>query len=213
MMSQQAGFDPNALVKRIQRLVTLDSSVFDEVRSDASATIPAIVVAVVATFLFGVGGWLWWVLADIPEAGDIFVKSLILGSIFSLILWAVGVALTYVMLTTIFGARADVNELIRVMGFAAAPLALGVLIFIPAIEFGLALTVIALYFGSNVIAIQTVTDAPAGKVMAAAGVGFLVWAVVLGLFVGDKNAYAPGIFVFDVGVEWLKNIGDINSLF
>ena len=35
-----------------------------------------------------------------------------------------------------------------------------------------------------------------GRVLAACGAGFLVWAVVLGLLVGDSNAYAPGIFVF-----------------
>ncbi len=212
-MMQQTSFDPNALTMRLRRLASLDTTVFDEVRSDGGSTVPAIVVAVVSTFLFGLGGWLWWLFADLPDSGDVFVKSMILGSIFSLILWAVAVALTYVMLTTVFRARADINELIRVMGFAAAPLALGVLMFIPELEFGIALTAVALFFGANVIAIQSVTDAVAGKVLAAAGVGFLVWAVVLGFFVGDENAYAPGIFVFDTGVEIMKAIGEINSFF
>lgn len=212
-MMQQPSFDPNALTKRLQRLAALDTTVFDEVRTDAASTVPAIVVAVVSTFLFGIGGWLWWLFADLPDSGDVLIKSTILGSIFSLILWVVSVALTYVMLTTVFRARADINELIRVMGFAAAPLALGVLMFVPELEFGIALTAVALFFGANVIAIQAVTDAVAGKVLAAAGVGFLVWAVVLGFFVGDENAYAPGIFVFDTGVEILKSIGDISSVF
>jgi hypothetical protein len=205
------GMDINVLGERLRRLVTLDTSVFEEVRTDAASTIPAIVVAAVATLLFGAGGWLWWVFADLPDSGDIFVKSLIVGSILSAVLWAVWLAIVYVILTQVFRARADVNELVRVMGFAAAPLALGILMFIPALEFGIALTAVAIFFGANVVAVQTATDAPAGRVLAANGAGFLIWAIVLGLFVTDENAYAPGIFVFDVGVEYLKNIGDVLS--
>lgn len=214
MQPQPAGaIDFNVLTQRIRRLLTLDTSVFEEVRTDRSATIPAIVVAAAATLLFGLGGWLWWVLQDIPDSGDIFIKSVILGSIASMVLWGISVAVTYVVLTQLFRARVDVNELVRVMGFAAAPLGAGVLMFIPAIEFGVALTAVALFFGATVIAVQTATDAAPGRVLAACGAGFLVWAVVLGLLVGDSNAYAPGIFVFDVGVEILKAVGNLNSTF
>lgn len=214
MQPQPAGaIDFNVLMQRIRRLLTLDTSVFEEVRTDRSATIPAIVVAAAATLLFGLGGWLWWVLQDIPEAGDVFIKSFVLGSIAAMVLWGISVGVTYVVLTQLFRARVDVNELVRVMGFAAAPLGVGVLMFIPAIEFGVALTAVALFFGATVIAVQTATDAAPGRVLAACGAGFLVWAVILGLLVGDSNAYAPGIFVFDVGVEFLKAVGELNSAF
>lgn len=214
MQPQPAGsIDVNVLMQRVRRLVTLDTSVFDEVRMDRSATIPAIVVAAGATLLFGLGGWLWWLLQDIPKAGDIFIKSFILGSIAAMVLWALSVAVTFVVLTQLFRARVDPNELVRVMGFAVAPLALGVLMFIPGIEFGVALTAVALFFGATVIAVQSATDAPAGRVLAACGAGFLVWAVVLGLLVNDDNAFAPGIFVFDVGTEVLKAFGGVNSAF
>ena len=188
--------DLNVLTQRVRRLMTLDTSVFEEVRVDRSATIPAIVVSAAAMLLFGLGGWLWWVLQDLPDSGDIFIKSFVFGSIAAMVLWGISVAVTYVVLTQIFRARVDVNELVRVMGFAAAPLGLGVLMFIPAIEFGTVLTAVSLFFGATVIAVQTATDATPGRVLAACGAGFLVWAVVLGLLVGDGNAYAPGIFVF-----------------
>jgi hypothetical protein len=215
MMQPQpaSAIDFNVLIQRIRRLLTLDTSVFEEVRTDRSATIPAIVVAAAATLLFGLGGWLWWVLQDIPDSGDIFIKSVILGSIAAIVLWGISVAVTYVVLTQLVRARVDVNELVRVMGFAAAPLGVGVLMFIPAIEFGVALTAVALFFGATVIAVQTATDAAPGRVLAACGAGFLVWAVALGLLVGDSDAYAPGIFVFDVGVEFLKAVGNLNSTF
>ncbi len=209
MMQQAGGMDVNSLMQRLKRLATLDTTVFDEVKGDTNSTIPAIVVVAVATVLSGLGGWLWWVFADLPESGDVLLKSLIFGSILSIVLWAAWVGITYVMLTQVFRARADVNELIRVMGFAAAPLALSALMFVPLLDFGIGLTSLALLFGANVIAIQSATDAPAGRVLAATGAGFLVWAVGLSLFVSDANAYAPGFFLFEVGAELLRDVGSV----
>ena len=209
MMQQAGGMDVNSLMKRVQRLVMLDTSVFDEVKGDANSTIPAIVVAVVSTFLFGLGGWLWWALNG-PSSdfyltkGDIFIKSFIIGSILSIVLWGVWLGITYVILTQLFRARADINELVRVMGFATAPLALGVIMFIPVLDYGIGLTAVALFFGTTFIAVQSATDAPAGKTLIAVAAGFAVWAVVLALFVTEKNIYAPGFFIFDTGAEFLR---------
>ena len=208
-MQQAGGMDTNALIQRLRRLAMLDTSVFDEVKGDAASTIPAVLVAVVSTLLFGLGGWLWWTFngpsSFYVESSDIFLKSFIIGSILSLILWAVWVGITYVMLGQVFRARVDIQELVRVMGFAAAPLALGVLFFIPVLDFGIGLTAIALLFGSTVIAVQSATDAPAGKTMVSVAAGFAVWAIVLALFVGSENIYAPGFFIFDVGAEALRS--------
>lgn len=205
-MQQSGGMDVNALTQRIRRLATLDTTVFDEVRTDANSTIPAMVVAVVSMFLFGLGGWLWWTFNGPDfEGSDIFVKSFLVGSILALVLWAVAVGITYVVLTQLFRARADINELVRVMGFATAPLALGVLLFIPVLDFGIGLTVLMLFFGTTVLAVQSATDAPGGRVLVAVGAGFAVWAIVLALFVSDENLYAPGFFIFDWGGEYLRS--------
>ena len=211
MMQQAGGMDVNVLMQRLKRLVMLDTSVFDEVRTDPNSTIPAIVVAIVATLLSGLGGWLWWTFAGLPESGKVFVQSFVIGSILAIVLWGVFVAITYVMLTQVFRARADVNELIRVMGFATAPLALSLLMFIPGLDFGIALTSIALFFGATVIAAQTATDAPAGRVLVSCAAGFAVWAVILGLLTTASHGYAPGIFIMDRGVDLLRDFGGSSS--
>jgi hypothetical protein len=197
MMSQQSGgMDFNLLMQRLRRLVTLDTSVFDEVRTDTAATIPAAIVAVVSVVLFALGGWLWWVVEDFGRTGRFFVESVVVGSILAIILWAVWVGITYVVLAQVFRARADINELLRVMGFAAAPLALGLLFFIPAIGFGIAIAVLALFFGAHLIAVQSATDADAGKVLIATAAGFAVWVIVLGLLSGDDSTWTPNIFIY-----------------
>ena len=207
MMQQAGSMDTNALIQRIKRLVMLDTSVFDEVKGDAASTVPAIIVAVASTFIFGLGGWLWWAFNG-PDgsisSGDLILKSFIIGSVLSLILWAVWVGLTYIILGQVFRARVDVQELVRVMGFATVPLALGLIMFIPVFEFAVGVTVLAMFFGLTVIAVQSATDAPAGKVLVATAVGFLVWAFVLTLFVTRENIYAPGFFMFDIGPEILR---------
>jgi hypothetical protein len=209
MMDQAGGMDTNALIQRVRRLVTLDTSVFDEVKGDPGSTIPAVIVAVVSTLLFGLGGWLWWAFngpdGAYYDSSDILLKSFILGSILSLVLWAVWVGITYVMLGQVFRARVDVQELVRVMGFATIPLALGLVMFIPVLDFGIGLTAIAMTLGLTVIAVQSATDASAGKVLVATTAGFAVWAIVLALFVTDENVYAPGFFIFDLGSEFLRS--------
>lgn len=197
MMAQAGGMDVNSLIQRLRRLATLDTSVFEEVRDDRNAIIPAAVVLVMATFLTGIGGWLWYQMQEFhPEAGKFFMKSAIIGSGLAIVLWAVWVGVTYVMLGQIFRARADLNQLVRVMGFAAAPLGLGLLVVIPQLDYGIGLTSLALLFGLTQLAVQSVTDASPGRVLAANGAGFAVWAIVLELFVTAGSPYAPGIFVF-----------------
>lgn len=196
-MSQAGGMDLNSLVARLKRLAMLDTSVFDEVRADQTATIPALIVAIGSILLFGIGGWVWYFLQDFhPDSGQFFVKSAIIGSIIGVILWGVWVAITYVMLTQIFRARADVNELIRVMGFAMLPLALGFFMFIPGLDYAIALLAIVLMFGATMIAVQSASDASAGRVLVATAAGFAIWALVLELLVTTSNTYAPGIFIF-----------------
>jgi hypothetical protein len=212
MDTQPAGssFDPNVLIGRVRRLAMLDTTVFDEVRMDRTATVPAIIVAVASIFIFGIGGWLWWIFngydsSGLPSTGDILLKSVIFGTILGTLFWAAWVGITYVLLSQVFRARVDLNDLIRVMGFAAAPLAVGILMFIPSLELAIGITALALMFATTVIAVQSVTDAAAGKVLAASGAGFLLFTIMLALFVGEENAYAPGVFIFDIGVEFLRS--------
>jgi hypothetical protein len=206
MMQQAGNVDVNSLVQKLRRLATLDTTVFEEVRTDAAATAPAIIVAAVAMFASGIGGWLWWMFTDFGDNGKMFVQSVIIGSILGVAIWFVWVGITYVMLTQVFRARSDPQELVRVMGFAAAPLALSILIFIPGLDYGIGIASLALFFGTTVLAVDTATDAPAGRALVATAAGFAVWAVILGLLVTDSHAWAPGFFVLDRPVDALRSL-------
>ena len=92
--SQRSQFDFATLADRLMRLVRLDTSVFEDVRHDPTATIPAVVVAVGSTLLAGIGGWIWWVVQDYGDSSKVLVQSVILGTVFSVALWIVWLLVT-----------------------------------------------------------------------------------------------------------------------
>lgn len=213
MPMEPRSMDAGILADRLLRLVRLDTSVFDEVRQDPSATLPAVLVAVVSTVLAGLGGWLWWWIQDYEDKGELFMKSVILGSLFSIALWIVWLLVTWVILTQLFREDADWQQMLRTMGMASIPLVISVVMFIPGLDFGIALASVALYFGLTTIAVQSVTPADPARVLVANLAGFAIWAIVLGLLVTSDSVFAPGIFVFDAPAEAISKLIDIgNSL-
>ena len=187
--------DFEVIISRISRLTRLDTTVFDEVRMDPTATASSFVVAAAGAFAAGLGGWLWWIQEAEFDGAKVFVQSVVLGSLFAIGLWIVWLFVAYVLLTQVFRERADLQQLIRTMGMAAAPLGLSLLLLIPGINFGIGLASIALFFGLSNIAIQSVTTAEPAKVLTANAAGFAVWAIVLTLLVDNRTYLAPGIFI------------------
>ena len=193
----------------IGRLLRLDLSVFDEIRSDPSATPGAIIVVAVASVMAGIGSWLWAMQWGGVEASEVFVKSLVLGSILQTLAWFIWVYLVFQVLARGYRARIDFYELIRTMGFAFAPVALGILVSVPnfAMPFGVAsLTGAALltYF-----AIRSSSSAEPQQALVANFVGFLFFVVVMGVLAniwevsqvggGPKiGGLSPGLLFFDL---------------
>jgi hypothetical protein len=211
MPMESRSMDAGILADRLLRLVRLDTSVFDEVRQDPAATLPAVIVAVVSTVLAGLGGWLWWWMQDYGDKGELFMKSVVLGSLFSIALWIVWLLVTWVVLTQVFREDADWQQMLRTMGMASIPLVISVVMFIPGVDFGIGLTSVALYFGLTTIAVQSVTSADPARVLVANLAGFAIWAIVLGLLVTSDSVFAPGIFVFDAPAEYLDKLISLSN--
>lgn len=207
-MPLEPRIDIAILTDRLLRLVRLDTSVFDEVRHDSSATLPAVFVIVAANFLAGLGGWLWWLAQGFDNGGDVLVESVFFGTIFSVALWIVWLLVSWVILTQVFREDADWQQMLRTMGMAGAPLAVSIVLFIPGIDFGVGLTSIALFFGLTTIAIQATTTANAARVLMANVAGFAIWAMVLGLLATSESYLAPGIFLVDATSEALGRLAD-----
>jgi hypothetical protein len=104
------------------------------------------------------------------------VKSVLLGSVFSLALWLGWLLVAYTLIQRLAGMTVPVDQLVRGAGFAAAPLALGVLMVLPAISFGVGVVAVAAWLLLTQQAIERVTALRGGVPLLANAAGFAVWA-------------------------------------
>jgi hypothetical protein len=188
------------------RLARLDLTVFEEVRSDPSATPGAIVVVFLASVLAGIGSFAWAAQTEGVDDSEVFVKSLVIGSVLQTLAWFIWVYLVFQVLARAYGARTDFYELIRSMGFAFAPVAMSVLVAITAfaVPFGVAALAGATLFSH--FAIESSSSAEPRQILIANFVGFLSFAVVMGVLaniaeVNTVGGLAPGLFFFSLDLR------------
>jgi hypothetical protein len=160
-------------------------------------------VAVVASFLSGLGSWLWWTFQDFPKGGDVFVKSFIVGSILQVGVWFLWVYIAAMVLSRGLGVAADLNRMIRTMGLAFAPMAIAVLMLISFLTVPFGVIAVGATLVLSYVAIQAATDAQPQQVMLATIVGFVIFAVILGILANVSDVYntgglAPGLFFFSL---------------
>ena len=197
--------DLQAVVTWLKRLANLDLTVFDDVRTNPGATLPGVLVAGASMLIAGIGGWLWWVVKDYPAqddsplpATDVLLHSGLIGAALATVLWGfIWLLIVYVMLTQVFRKRAYVEQLLRVMGLGAAPMALMGLMFIPGLSFAIGVSSLGLTVALTTVAVKSVTSADNGQVLAANLLGFFVWASALTLLASSVEPHAPGIFLYN----------------
>ena len=143
------------------RAAKLDVDFYNTVEHDDSYTSQAFGVVVLTSILVGIGNWLT-VRRD-------FIGTII-GGIIGWVIWA---AITYFIGTRVFRGTADYGEMLRVLGFASAPRALGV---IPFFLFGFVGAVWALI--ASIVAIREGLDFSTGKAIGTAIVGWIVLIVL-----------------------------------
>jgi hypothetical protein len=129
------------------------------------------------------------------------------------VLWClVWLGIVYVMLTQVFRERAYIEQLLRVMGLAASPLALMGLMFVPGLSFAVGVASLGATFALTTIAIKTVTTADQAQVLVSNLVGFFVWASALTLLASSNASsvqpHAPGIFLYNTTTSITADILD-----
>lgn len=168
------------MLDRILRVIKLDKSVYAEVEVDQTATSQAAIVVAIVAVLSAIGSGIGTLFSS---GGEGFIVAF-LGAILSAFIgWLVWSAVTYFVGTALFHGEASIGEMLRVIGFAQAPLALNVLSFIPCIGaiISLAAWLFSLYTGF--LAIQEGLDLDTGKTIATVAIGWVV-AFIVSLVIG-----------------------------
>ena len=173
------------MIDRIMGVFRLNSSTFEEIEHDSGATGQAALVVLIVALLSAIGSGLG---AGLSEDGSFFPSFL--GSLvwaflgwflWSLVSWFVG--------TSIFGGRATVDEMLRVIGFAQAPMILGI---IPCIGWLIG-GIWALIAGF--IAIRQGLDLDNLKALLTIAIGFIVYLIGMAV-VGVITGIGRGLFGF-----------------
>jgi len=163
------------MIDRILRVIKLDKSVFAEVEIDEAATAQAAMVVAIIAALSAISGGLGNL---ITSGGRGILAAFLVPIVMAFISWVVWSAVTYFVGTTLFHGEATLDEMLRVIGFAQAPLMLGVFSFIPCIGalFSLAGWLLSLYTGF--LAVQEGLDLDTGKTVATVAIGWAITFIV-----------------------------------
>jgi hypothetical protein len=140
------------LAQRLSRAATLDDELFAEVAADAQGTGQAIAVAIGVALAQGVAGL---------GAGAAGFFAALAGAALAWLLWVVAIHAIALGL----GVASDLAALVRALGFAALPLALGALGSLPLVGplFGLAAWVLAC--AAFVVAVRRVLAVETGRAL------------------------------------------------
>lgn len=148
------------MIRNVTRVVLLDVDFFKEAAVDKSLNIQAAVIVVVASGLAGVGSA---IAENVPAIAAI--PAGIVAGVLGWLLWS-GVSL--LLGTKVFGGDSSYDEMLRVIGFAFAPLAIGV---VPYLGFPAAVWMLL----ASVIAVREGLEIPTPKALITMAAGWLVW--------------------------------------
>ena len=147
------------MLANAMRAMKLDVDFYNTVEHDENYTSQATTVVIIAYALAGVGAWL--------GPADNLIGTVAASIIGGLIGWLIWAALTN-YIGKALGGTADYGEMLRVLGFAQAPIALGIIPFVGGIV-GLVWMFIA-----AVVAVREGLDFSTGKALGTLVLGWIV---------------------------------------
>ncbi|MDA0245673.1 MAG: YIP1 family protein [Chloroflexi bacterium] len=112
------------MLQRILGVLKLDANTYEEIEADEGATGQAAMVVAIVAVLGGVINGL----ISIAFGSGSFISPLLSQVVLAFAGWLVWSVVTFFVGTALFGGKATMGEMLRVLGFAQAP---GLLVIIP----------------------------------------------------------------------------------
>lgn len=189
--------DFNVLLNRAIRAARLDVTLFQEVEHDATLNREALMVVIIATALSAVGALIGGIFTGFGAALIAVVFTVFWG-IVGYYIWAY---LTWFIGTRLFKGTAEPGELLRTLGYATAPRALGILSFIPCAGAIVGLVAGIWSLVAGVIAVREALNFDTGNAIITVVIGWAVVFVVGLLIAGVIGAGALGFSALTGGLQ------------
>jgi hypothetical protein len=171
------------MISAMLRAARLDATFFEQVEADPSSMGLARGVVTMGGLLFGLGAAVRIMLEGSAVGMGGAAMLIVAGIVAAWVGWWLWSAVALWVGTTVtFGpaTEADLGQLLRTLGFATAPLALGVLQWLPAVGGALAATALLWTLASATVAVRQALDFTTARAVATLIIGWLLHAVVLG---------------------------------
>jgi len=178
------------MITRIKRVLYLETGVFEEVEHDETATGQAAIVVIVASILAAIGITSGSFLSSLsqtenplgfsPSSGSPLITFLGI-AVWSILAWLVWSAVTYFIGTKMFHGEATYGEMLRVTGFAYAPLAFMILGGIPCIGLMISFLTIAWTLAAVFIAVKEGLELTINQTVATVFFGWFIYAIGMGI--------------------------------
>lgn len=155
------------MIQNAIRAARLDLDFYNTIEKDEQYTGQAALIVVITSLITGLG-------TAIAAKG--FIWPFVVVTIGGLFAWLVWSFLTAWIGTSLFDGQTDVGEMLRVLGFAQAPLVLAIIPW-----FGIVVGSIWALIAS-VVAVREGQDFTTGKAIGTVGIGWIVYLVMRGIW-------------------------------
>ncbi len=153
------------MFQRIVGVFALKRGTFEEIEHDPHATGQAALVVLLAAVFIGLGSGFTNLFGSASFSSS-FVKVLV----WTFLYWLIWSVITYFVGTSSFGGKADLSQMLRVIGFSFAPLMLGI---IPCIG----IVGILWAFAAGFVAVRQGLDIDNNKTLVTVIVGIAVYLI------------------------------------
>jgi hypothetical protein len=172
------------LVERAVGAARLDAAIYEEIEHDPGALGQAMTVVTVASIAAGIGT---------AQGG---AGAVVVGVVTSLIGWLIWATLTWFVGTKILPettTKSNLGELMRTLGFSAAPGVFAVAGFIPVLGAIIALLAVGWQLAAMVVAVRAALDYSSNaRAVAVCRLGFLVYLAVIVVVSGAVDVMLGG---------------------
>lgn len=165
-----------ALVGRAIKASLLDVEFYNQVEQDTSLNQEALTVVIIVSALSGIGALLGTIFG--PGSVGSGVAGLVIAVVMGIIGYYIWAYLTWWLGTNLFQGTADVGELLRTLGYASAPRALGFFAFIPCLGGLVGLIGAVWSLVAGVIAVREALDFDTGKALITVVIGWVIVTVI-----------------------------------
>ncbi|HQY92828.1 MAG: YIP1 family protein [Caldilinea sp.] len=169
----------STLINDVRRAVTFDASFYRQAANDERYSQQAVMVVIIVSALSGLGAFLGSLLGG-NVIGALLV--LILGVIMSIVGYYVWAYVIYYVGAQFFQGRATTPQLLRTLGYAYAPMALGLLSFIPCFGGLIALVGWLWSIACGFFAVREVHQLDDGKTLLTVIIGWVAVAIITAIF-------------------------------